>query len=64
MKYEKFLPKQGMSDLTADFRLKENADGTVCFESVLCTGSYISIVGGGAAKTNLSVFLVVRDGKK
>ena len=50
---------QGDPNLTADWRLKENADGTVQFESVVCQGACVGINQGGTLIKNISIFLVV-----
>ncbi len=49
-------PPQGDPNLNADYRLKETADGRVCFESVTCPGSFVTIMGGESA---LNLFNVV-----
>jgi hypothetical protein len=49
---------QGDPNLTADWRLKENADGTVQFESVVCQGACVGINQGGTLAKNISIFLV------
>ena len=50
---------QGNADMSSDFRLKEMPDGTVLFESVVCSGSFVGIQGSKGLQTNLHVFLVV-----
>ncbi len=50
---------QGSPDLASDFRLKESVDGTVSFESVIQSGSYVGIKGPAGFQTKLYVFLVV-----
>ena len=53
------LLQGGVSDRSVDFQLKENANGTVCFESVNCPGAYIGIQIGGVAEINLNMAVVV-----
>ncbi len=51
---------QGFSDLTADFRVLEMADGSVCLENVAYPGVFLGIpVEGGNKQTNLSINLCV-----
>ncbi len=50
---------QGSPDLASDFRLKESVDGTVSFESVIQSGSYVGIKGPAGFQTKLYIFLVV-----
>lgn len=50
---------QGMSDLNTDFRIKDVQDGTVCFESVSCPGSFIGITVANGMQTNLNIQLLV-----
>ena len=50
---------QGDPNLSADWRLKENGDGTVQFESVICQGACVGINKGGTLVKNISIFLVV-----
>ncbi len=50
---------QGPADLASDFRIKESADSTISFESVLHSGSYVGINGPAGFQTKLNVFLVV-----
>lgn len=52
------LEGKGDPTLLADWRLKENPDGTVQFESVTCQGACVGINQGGALIRDLSIFLV------
>jgi hypothetical protein len=52
------LEGKGEPTLVADWRLKENADGTVQFESVVCPGACVGINQGGVLRKNVSIFLV------
>ncbi len=45
--------------MASDFRLKESIDGTVSFESVIQSGSYVGIKGPAGFQTKLYIFLVV-----
>lgn len=55
-----YLYMQGDPNLLADWRLKENADGTVQFESVTSPGACVGINRSGTLVKDLSIFLVVR----
>lgn len=55
-----YLSIQGDPTLLADWRLKENADGTVQFESVTSPGACVGINRSGTLVKDLSIFLVVR----
>lgn len=57
-----YLSMQGDPNLLADWRLKENADGTVQFESVTSPGACVGINRSGTLVKDLSIFLVVRHG--
>ena len=47
--------------MNADFFLKENANGTVCFESVTYPGALVSTTGQDMGKqTNFRINLLVR----
>ncbi|XP_064387079.1 uncharacterized protein LOC135335495 isoform X2 [Halichondria panicea] len=52
------LVGKGSPDLASDFRLKESVDGTVSFESVIQSGSYVGIKGPAGFQTKLYIFLV------
>jgi hypothetical protein len=52
------LEGKGDPNLSADWRLKENGDGTVQFESVICQGACVGINKGGTLVKNISIFLV------
>ena len=50
---------QGDDNINADFRVKENPDGSVVFESVSCPGINIGIQAGPQYVVGLSINLVV-----
>ena len=50
---------QGDPDLNGDFRVMENSDGTVSFESVTCGGGFLGIPAGPKPITHISLNLVV-----
>ena len=52
-------PSQGESDFNADFRVKENSDRTISFESVTCPGGMLKMQSGNAIVDHFSVFLLV-----
>lgn len=49
---------KGDPDINSDFRVWENPDGTIKFESVSCPSGHLSLNVGGQAVQNFSVFLV------
>ena len=49
---------QGEPGLSADFYFKENSDGSVSFESVLCLGGFVCIPSA-APQSNLFVYKIV-----
>ena len=56
-----FFVPQGNLDLNSDFRLIENSDSSVKFESVTCPGGFLGIPNRPCSPiTNISIYLVVR----
>ena len=48
---------QGVSDLNADFRVKDESDGTMCLESVTCPNTFVSI--GQQIKLNVNLLVCI-----